>query len=265
MPKKQRPDDERPNAHRRKYPQCQADSQGTGERCQKNVIQGSLYCKAHSGGAAKQTGLASPNFKHGKHSGGSPQQRTMAGKTRWAASVPARLITHFERSLADQDVLSLKPELALIDAMLGEQIEGLDQDGYPALFERLAGLVKDLNDAEESNNSAAMAKAIVAIKKAVLHGNKQAEKRTEIRELIRERKSLAESERKHQIEQGLMVSTLDMATVFGIIIGIIQRNVSNEKEQATIFGEMERLVLGRFMPAYGAVNAPVVLEDGTVL
>lgn len=257
--------DERPNADRRKLPQCQATNRTTGKRCIRNVQQGSLYCRAHGGGAEKQTGIASPNFKHGQRTGESGMQRMMAGQTRWAASVPARLAEHFQRSLADDTQLSLQPELALIDAMTAELIGDMDKDGYPTLFAALAEMVETLEEAEENSNPSAMAKAIVGIKRLVKQGGREAERRTEIRELIKDRKALAESERKHRIEQGLMVSIMDMATLLGIFIGIIQRNVSDEAERATILAECERTIMSKVMPTYGATAAPVVTLDGVVV
>ncbi len=262
---KQKPADERPNAEKRKRPQCHATAQGTGQRCQRSVIAGSIYCRGHSGGAEQQTGIASRNFKHGERSLASPMQKTLAGHTRWAESVPDRLASAFHRSLQDDALLSLKPELALIDAMTAELIEGLGKEGYPTLFTKLGEALKQFEAGEATSNPAQMTSALGTMKRLINQGAVLSEQRSEIRESIKDRKSLVESERKFRIEQGLMVSILDVATTFQLFIGIIQRLVGDPELVAKIIGECERTVFSRMMPSYGATEGPVINVEGDVV
>jgi hypothetical protein len=61
-------------------------------------------------GGTQLTGIVSPHWKHG----------------RWARSIHnARLKSNFYSALSDKNLISIHSDIALLDAMLAEQLEGL--------------------------------------------------------------------------------------------------------------------------------------------
>ncbi len=60
--------------------QCTATSKRTGERCRKSAMLGRTVCLAHGGRTPR--GVASPHFKHGRHSKQLPFRPPPTGNTR---------------------------------------------------------------------------------------------------------------------------------------------------------------------------------------
>src|SRR4051812_22336527 len=61
-------------------------------------------CRMHGGKTPR--GLASPNLVHGRYS----------------KDLPTRLLTRFEEALTDRELLSLRQDVALLDAMLTSKL-----------------------------------------------------------------------------------------------------------------------------------------------
>lgn len=75
--------------------------------CQSNKLGPAGRCRMHNGFAA--VGPAAANFKHGRHS---VLLKDIKG-----------LGEHYERALADPDLLNLDAEIALVDARIGSMLE----------------------------------------------------------------------------------------------------------------------------------------------
>lgn len=71
-------------------------------------------CRLHGG--ATPAGIASANFRHGRYS----------------KDLPARLAARFTEAQADPELLSLRAEIALIDARTNELLAGIGSDSVRA-------------------------------------------------------------------------------------------------------------------------------------
>ena len=85
--------------------QCTATSKRSGERCRKPAMKGRTVCRAHGG--ATPRGIASPHFRHG----------------RWSKDLPAQLAVRYDEALSDPELLSLRDEVALVDAQISTVLE----------------------------------------------------------------------------------------------------------------------------------------------
>ncbi len=90
--------------------QCTARSKRSGQQCRKHAMRGRDVCLAHGGKTPR--GAASPHFKTGRYS----------------RSLPGHLVAAYERAIHDPMLLSLRDEVALTDAMIGETLSRLTDD-----------------------------------------------------------------------------------------------------------------------------------------
>ena len=91
-------------------------------------MRGRSVCLAHGGRTPR--GAASPHFTTGRHS----------------RSLPGHLVATHERARADPTLLSLREELALVDAMIADHLRQLANDGPAAadrrVFRRIFSLIE---------------------------------------------------------------------------------------------------------------------------
>jgi len=105
--------------------QCRAISKRSGERCRKHSSKGLNVCSMHGGKSLR--GVDSPRFKTGRHS----------------RYLPANMVEKYEQALADEELMRLNDEIALVDALLQNQLEYLNQEGEePVAWAQVMGLVE---------------------------------------------------------------------------------------------------------------------------
>ena len=155
-----------------------------GEPCGNPAIAGRANgkCRMHNGNAAM--GIANPAYKTGRYS----------------QSAPARYQAQIEASLADPELLSLKPDLALLDSRCHELIARLE-------------VADPLTDAQVWQD---------------------------IREWMEARRKLSESEQKRMIAMQQMVTMQQLNTMMSIIIASIKANVSDRSALANISRDISR-------------------------
>jgi hypothetical protein len=90
--------------------QCTATSKRSGTQCRKHAMRGRTVCLAHGGRTPR--GAASPNFKTGRYS----------------RSLPGHLVAAYEQVLHDPALMSLRDEIALTDAMIGETLSQITEE-----------------------------------------------------------------------------------------------------------------------------------------
>lgn len=87
--------------------QCQANSKQSGEQCKRSAVPGRAVCSMHGG--KTPVGMASPHFKHGRHS----------------KYLPISLAKKYHEAQDDPVLLGLREEILLIDVRINQL---LDQD-----------------------------------------------------------------------------------------------------------------------------------------
>ena len=107
--------------------QCQAKSKATGVQCRRRAVKGKRVCTVHGG--LTPSGHASPHFKSGRYS----------------RYLPARLTERYREAQADQRLLELREEIALIDARLCELLPTEDWAQILQVIEQRRRLVVSEN------------------------------------------------------------------------------------------------------------------------
>src|SRR5687768_3976371 len=87
--------------------------------CERRPLQGSKRCKRHNG--RPLVGAANPAFKTGRHS----------------KYLPPRLQDRYQEALRDATLLSVRDEIALLDARLEDLLRRADTGEAGKIWERL--------------------------------------------------------------------------------------------------------------------------------
>lgn len=161
---------------------CGAKSRRTGQPCQRAPCRGRTRCKFHGG--ATPIGPASASFKHGRRS-------------KWSGIVPdGALAARLERAEADDTLLSLRSDVALIDARLQELVEqlpaGASSDAWSAAAKRFG----ELEVAIRNKDTAASMAALVDVGEVLRDGRRQARIWDELGKTLERKRRLVESERR---------------------------------------------------------------------
>lgn len=165
--------------------QCEATSKRSGKRCRKHAMRGRNVCLAHGGKTPR--GTASPHFKTGRYS----------------RSLPGRLVAAYEEAFNDPRLLSLRDEIALIQAMTCQTLSQLDDD-TPATKRRR--IFRD------------------------------------IRKLIEQRRRLVDSEVKHIVLARETITAEEAMSLMHAMVAIVTRYIPDPKDRAAIAEEMHALL-----------------------
>jgi hypothetical protein len=139
----------------------------------------------HNGGA--RSGIASATYKHGRYS----------------KVAPARYLAQIERSLADPELLSVKPDLALLDSRCAELIELLNSD------DALTNL----------------------------------ELWSDIREWMDARRKLSETEQKRQLAMQTIITAAKFNQILQGILDAVRRHVTDRDTLAKLQDDINRTVV----------------------
>src|SRR3954469_9482211 len=107
--------------------QCAAKCKATGEQCRRWAVNGKRVCTVHGG--LTPSGHASPHFKSGRYS----------------RYLPSRLSERYHEAQADQRLLELREEIALIDARLCDLLATEDWEQIYRVIEQRRRLVDSEN------------------------------------------------------------------------------------------------------------------------
>jgi hypothetical protein len=202
------------STYRYKALQCKALSKRTHERCLQPAMIGRKLCYHHGGKNLR--GTASPQYRHGKYS----------------MVLPARLKQRYEEALADQDLLSLKHEIASVDARLADAYQRLDSGESGATWAELATAERDLRRALQADDRPRQVVALAAMRDLVTQGSTTWAASKEVRELEDHRRKLIDTEQRLLLLKEQTVSVTELNVLLGVILDSITTHVSTTAEPA---------------------------------
>jgi hypothetical protein len=205
--------------------QCTAKSKQSGAQCRNQAINGTTKCRMHGG--ASLAGVASPTFKTGRYS----------------KFLPERLAGKYAEALADQNLLALRDEIALVGTRLGELVARLDTGESERRWQLLQDAYADLQAATRQNNAAAFKTALAQLGAALDAGGQEYALWREIAELTEQRRRLVDSEHKRLVSMQQMISTEQAVVLLAAITDIIRRNVADPQAVAVISTELRALTV----------------------
>jgi hypothetical protein len=155
-------------------PACCSKLAGKDRLCEAQILFDNGRCKKHGGKSLR--GVASPSWKHGRHS---------------LVSAPTALRDYYDKWLTDPELIHHRHEAAMVMGMLEDLLANNEEGGTPALWKRLRELAETMEAARRAKNYPKMEETWQKIRVILERGVDQAERERRIL-------SLAESARRHK-------------------------------------------------------------------
>lgn len=201
-------------------------------------------CKLHGG--KSPSGEANGRFRTGKFSG----------------SIPTRLAATYEESLSDPNLLTLRHEIALLDARLNELLQRADQEGGSvldaAVYEAWAAFLA----AKRSGDAVRLSEATFKMDAAVKASYHDSSLWREVEKLTEQRRKLVVSEATLMLKLGASVPIEKVNVMIGYILAMVNHRVSDKDEKWSLTDDILKLAgrggLGGDVPTLGerrALNA----------
>lgn len=221
-------------------PRCQAWSPRQARQCMA-IAMPNGKCRVHGGGSP--TGIAAPNYKHGKYS----------------KTLPRRLIENYEIARGDPEYLKLQDEISLLDSRLLELTGSIDGKTSSIIFDELSDAVNRMEKAQgilvRSQNildeeqrqkvrekaNADFAESINDIARLVKSGAREWHIWNDIATVIEHRRRLVETERKLLVDMQMLINTQDVLVLLDAIMESVRRNVTDKSIRAEVQKDFVRL------------------------
>jgi len=206
---------------------CGAKLQNKDAVCQNTAVMANGRCRFHGGKAV--SGVQSGQFKHGRYS----------------KVIKGQLLEDYEQQRTDGDLLTLREEIALVDAMIFERLRAIGNHQTDALWVELQETFETFQTASRLKERDKMRRNLEKMRTLIEQGAGPADERRELLDMIERRRKMVETERRLLVEMGLMMSANDLMTALAVIIDIIEEHVNDGQVRARIGNDIRRLVVAR--------------------
>lgn len=204
--------------------QCEAKSKQSGHQCKRHAVAGKTVCAIHGG--KTPSGIASPQLVHGRYS----------------KHLPSKLAGLYQTALADEELLNLRQDVALIDTRLAELIGRIEEGDAGTAWMGVRDTYRHLAKAINEKDVVSTAIYLSDLGAYIDDGLAERGLWEEISRLLDQRRRLTESERKRLIEAQQVITAEKAMLLVGAIVGIIKANVTDRDTLSKISADIERLV-----------------------
>lgn len=197
-----------PEGHSRAgQPRCQAWSRRHGAQCGCYPIRGRKTCRMHGGNTP--AGIASPLWKHGRTS----------------RYLPTRLQESYEASISDKELLTLRHEIAVIDARINDLFQRVDIGESGKLWLKSKEVLLDLRKALATQDTRKTTEALIELDGLIRQGSSDYAAWDEVQTAIELRRRLVETERKRLMDMQAMISSEQATSLIHALSLAVKENV----------------------------------------
>jgi len=213
-------------------PEC-----GEHRACMQPVAREGQRCRYHGG--ASPGGLAASNFKHGRYS----------------RYLPGRIAERYQEALQDDELLSMRDEVALLDTRLAELVRELEAGDSRDLWDDLHSIYQGMVRARQRGKTRDMARAIIEIGELIERGAGKWATWDAIGELMEQRRKLVESERRRMLDLQQYVTAERVMLLITAIVNVVARYVDDKRTLGRIAADVRELSAGEGRRATGGTGA----------
>lgn len=181
-------------------------------------------CKKH--GATTPKGVNSPNFKHGRHS----------------KYMPTELLRVYDETTQDPQLLSLRAEIALMDALLAGLLPKLDTGESGKAWDTVKKLVKEVRVAYQKMDDARVMETLHDMEDLANQRILHYETHKEIKDTVDSRRRLVETETKISMQNERAISVEQLMLLMSQVLGVIQSVVTDDKQRYAIALKLQELI-----------------------
>jgi hypothetical protein len=201
-----------------------------GSPCGQPAVRGMTKCRMHGGRTPSGPGHGA--FRHGRYS----------------KVLPVRLAARYEEAVSSPRLLSLRNDLAVCESRLMDLFGRVDTGESGALWQALREALDAFALAQAAGDIPAMTRGFATMRQLVRQGSDDSQAWAEIYRVWDTRSKLTQQETKTLVAMQQMVTTQQLATMFGVITDAITTAVlahadegSGRKILAQISEEFQRL------------------------
>ena len=203
---------------------CTAASKRSKERCKRYASIGRSVCHIHGGKSLR--GVASPTFKHGRHS----------------KDLPTRLAARYEERINDPCLLELRSEIALVEARIADLLSRVDSgesgQSWKAAHRAFEKLMKALADHLTEKEQY----AVSALGDALSHGQEDYAAWHDLGVEIDRKRRLSEYESKRLVEARQMIPLEQALVMITALTHAVRKHVTDRETLVSINAEFSRLL-----------------------
>jgi hypothetical protein len=212
---------------------CGSKNKQNGGTCENWVVRGRTRCRIHGGKSL--VGTACPHYRSGRYS----------------EYVPERLRARYEQAQDDPDLLSLRSEVALVDARLIDLLSRVDSGESGQLWADLKRAHQEFTAAKRGKDVARMQVTLTRVEYLIDSAVQDHQAWAEIGALIEQRRKLTESEAKRQRELQQMLTTEEALAMIRRLIDILTVHIPDRKILSAIIVDLQRMAgPPHALPAY---------------
>jgi hypothetical protein len=212
---------------------CGAKNKQSEGTCENWAVRGRTRCRMHGGKSL--VGTACPHYRAGRYS----------------AYVPERLRERYEQAEGDTELLSLRGEVALVDARLAELLSRVHTGESGQLWADLKRAHQEFTAAKRGKDVARMQVTLTRVEYLIDSAVQDHQAWAEIGALIEQRRKLTESEAKRQRELQQMLTTEEALAMIRRLIDILTVHIPDRKILSAIIVDLQRMAgPPHALPAY---------------
>ncbi len=200
--------------------QCTAKSKRSGVRCNNPAMKDRDVCRMHGGKSLY--GVSSPSLKSGRYS----------------KHLPARLGTAYEDAANDPDLLSIRHDIALVDARLIDLISRVDSGESGSLWRSLLKAKEAYQDAPMKER----ADRLDDLLNLVSTGHSDAAAWNEVQQCLEQRRRLVVSETTRLMDMQQVITKERAMLMVANLVAIIKENVTDRDTLARISEQIRRSI-----------------------
>jgi hypothetical protein len=185
---------------------------------------GKNVCYHHGG--KSQVGAAVATFKDGRYS----------------KYLPERLAERYQEAASDPELLSLREDVALLDARLSQLLARAGTGESAEAWARVQKALKNLRKAEAGGKPERKREARFELEDAIEAGGKDIEVWAEIGDHLERRRKLTESERKRLVDMEQMVRADQAMAFVAAVVSSVRAHVEDPKTLAAISRDIAAIV-----------------------
>jgi hypothetical protein len=192
----------------------------------------------------KQTRIDKVNFRCRMHGGvmrrGIANASTKTG--RYSVDLPTRLLGRYENLMADGTLLSLRDDIALVGANIGEELATLKADEETPDMDVVIGKVEAIADNWKSWDWTRMDREMSELADAVKGRQQRQQAMSRIRSLIKDKAALVAQENRVLLEREAMIPVDQVMLLMRALTGVVRRVVRDPRILGEIEVEFSRVV-----------------------
>jgi hypothetical protein len=213
---------------------CGARTKHDGTPCERSPVRGRTRCRLHGGKTL--VGTACPHFRSGRYS----------------AYLPERLRARYEQAEADAELLSLRSDVALVDARVAELLARVTTGDNGQRWANLKKAHEEFRRAARAQDVPRMQTTLATVEAVLDSAVSDHLAWGEIAALLEQRRKLAAGEHQRLMTLQSMLTADQAMTLMRAVVDIITRHVADKQALRDIIVEM-RAIAER--PPGGPVHA----------